>query len=174
MATVPAMDQAVVGRLLKPDQFKRVLAAPWRITSPHFVMHFLPASAAGRVFPRQQAAENHPADSAVPGFSSDLSTDLTTAQAAHVDELGVSLGLVIPKRHAKRAVTRNLFKRQIRAEVQRCEHQLPAGWWVVRLRAPFDRQAFVSAQSEALRRAAGQELAQLIERGAQRAQAGAR
>jgi ribonuclease P protein component len=63
----------------------------------------------------------------------------------------VWLGLVVPKRHAKRAVTRNLVKRQVRAVVKAHAPSLSGGMWVVRLRAPFDRQRFVSAASEALK-----------------------
>lgn len=61
--------------------------------------------------------------------------------------------MVVPKRHARRAVTRTLIKRQIRGAVQRMDvarQPLAPGLWVVRLRAPFDRAAFVSAASAAL------------------------
>ena len=61
------------------------------------------------------------------------------------------LGLVVPKRHARRAVTRNLLKRQLRAAMGRHGASLPAGLWVVRLRAPFDRAEFLSPGSTALR-----------------------
>ena len=164
----------MIGRLLKPVQFQRVLSAPWRLSSVHFTVHFLPAPVAGPAEACLTAVEGRPASQAVPGLSADLSTGVSPENPLPVDETGVSLGMVIPKRHAKRAVTRNLFKRQIRAEVQRRAHELPAGWWVVRLRAAFDRQAFVNAQSQALRRASAQELASLIERGAQRVLVGTR
>jgi len=72
------------------------------------------------------------------------------------------LGTVVPKRHARRAVTRTLLKRQIRASVQQSASQglstLRPGLWVVRLRAGFDRGAFPSASSDALRNAAREEL----------------
>lgn len=64
------------------------------------------------------------------------------------------LGLVVPKRHARRAVTRNLIKRQLRAAMGRHVAELPGGLWVVRLRAPFDREQFISPASEALREVA--------------------
>ena len=72
------------------------------------------------------------------------------------------LGSVVPKRHARRAVTRNLIKRQIRATLASHAHELPHGLWVVRLRAPFDRAAFASAASVALRAAARAELDGLL------------
>ncbi|ANH70857.1 hypothetical protein ABE85_23265 [Mitsuaria sp. 7] len=70
------------------------------------------------------------------------------------------LGYVVPKRHAKRAVTRTLLKRQIRAVFGDLP-ELPPGLWVVRLRMPFDRKQFPSASSEALRAVARAELLQL-------------
>ncbi len=73
------------------------------------------------------------------------------------------MGLVIPKRHAKRSVTRQLLKRQIRAAFAE-RPGMPPGLWVVRLRSPFDRQKFPSAASDALRSAARAELAQLLDR----------
>lgn len=60
------------------------------------------------------------------------------------------LGLVVPKRHAKRSVTRTLVKVQIRAGIRRHLDSLVAGDWVVRLRAPIDRKQFPSARSDLL------------------------
>ena len=67
----------------------------------------------------------------------------------------------MPKRHARRAVTRTLLKRQIR-QVFGTLPTLPPGLWVVRLRLPFDRKQFPSASSDALRSAAREELQSLI------------
>jgi ribonuclease P protein component len=72
---------------------------------------------------------------------------------------GFWVGAVVPKRHAKRAVTRTLLKRQIRAAAVAAPPAMANGLWVVRLRAPFDRAAFPSAASEALLKAARDELA---------------
>ena len=60
------------------------------------------------------------------------------------------LGAVVPKRHARRAVTRSLLKRQIYAAAERHRAHLRRGLWIVRLRAPFDRPQFASAASDAL------------------------
>lgn len=51
------------------------------------------------------------------------------------------LGIVIPKRHARRAVTRNAIRRLIRAAVSSPGAQLPPGVWLVRLRANPTTQA---------------------------------
>jgi ribonuclease P protein component len=59
-------------------------------------------------------------------------------------------------------VTRSLLKRQIYAASGRHAAALPAGVWVVRLRAPFDRERFPSAASPALRLVARSELEALF------------
>ena len=74
------------------------------------------------------------------------------------------LGLVIPKRHARRAVTRNLLRRQIREEARARRDHLAPGQWVIRLRAPFDARRFPSAASAELRLAARRELEQVFAR----------
>jgi ribonuclease P protein component len=77
---------------------------------------------------------------------------------------GFWLGTVVPKRHAKRSVTRSLLKRQMRAAMARHAERLPPGLWLVRLKAPFLKQQFPSAASDALRAAAGAELDLLFQR----------
>jgi ribonuclease P protein component len=74
----------------------------------------------------------------------------------------VWLGTVLPKRHARRAVTRSLLKRQIRAAVGIHVESLAAGRWVVRLRSSFDRAAYPSAASTALQHDARIELDDLL------------
>jgi ribonuclease P protein component len=83
-----------------------------------------------------------------------------------VDDLpaGHWLGSVVPKRHARRSVTRSLLKRQIRSVMAQHALRLPPGLWLVRLRAPFAVNLFPSAASTALRDAAHSELDQLFER----------
>lgn len=76
--------------------------------------------------------------------------------------VGHWLGLVVPKRHARRSVTRTLLKRQIRVAAGCSEAQLADGLWVVRLRSAFDPRTFPSAASNALAAAARAELALLF------------
>jgi ribonuclease P protein component len=78
-----------------------------------------------------------------------------------VDDLAVQglwLGAVVPKRHAKRAVTRTMLKRQIRRAMTAAPSPLQEGLWVVRLRAPFDRAVYKSATSDALVKVVSDEL----------------
>lgn len=72
------------------------------------------------------------------------------------------LGVVVPKRWAKRAVTRNTIKRQIYAVSTSSTCQLPVAAHVVRLRAGFDRAVFISATSDKLKTAVRTELQQLF------------
>ena len=71
-----------------------------------------------------------------------------------------AVGVVLPKRWAKRAVTRNTIKRQIHSVSEAAT--LPAAAYVVRLRSAFDRTQFTSATSLALKRAVRAELQQLF------------
>lgn len=74
------------------------------------------------------------------------------------------VGVVLPKRWARRAVTRNAIRRQIH-ELSRLHAQtLPQAAWVIRLRSEFSRKQFVSATSEPLKRAVRAELEQLLGR----------
>jgi len=74
------------------------------------------------------------------------------------------IGVVLPKRWAKRAVTRNGIKRQIYAVSADFEPRLPAAAFVVRLRLDFARAQFPSAWSDALKAAVRGELQQLFQR----------
>jgi len=74
------------------------------------------------------------------------------------------LGAMVPKRWARRAVTRNAIKRQIYTVSEGFEATLPQAAYVVRLRSGFDRKAFPSASSNALKAAVRAELLQLFER----------
>ena len=71
-------------------------------------------------------------------------------------------GAVVPKRWARKAVTRNLIKRQIYALGREQIALLPNADRVIRLRKSFDTQTFVSASSGHLRLAVRTELHQLL------------
>jgi ribonuclease P protein component len=81
----------------------------------------------------------------------------------------VWLGAVVPKRWAKRAVTRSTIKRQIYTVAQEFEpfrqpRPVASMAFVVRLRQAFDRETFVSATSEPLKHAIRTELQALLAR----------
>ena len=70
--------------------------------------------------------------------------------------------MLVPKRWARRAVTRNTLRRQIYAVARELTAGLPQLPMVVRLRSGFSREDFPSATSDALRREARAELLQLL------------
>jgi len=99
-----------------------------------------------------------------------LSTIETPASPLPVEDFSAAapplalswVGAVVPKRHARRAVTRSLIKRQIYAAAERHRDRMAPGLWIVRLRSPFDRVEFASAASPALLRCARAELDHLL------------
>ena len=144
----------MIGRLVQSADFQRLLATPARSRSAHFALHHV------------AQRPSIPVRRAVHSSSTGLSTEEGSIVHAPVDNPpdGYWLGSVIPKRHARRSVTRNLLRRQIRGVMADRLPQLPPGLWLVRLRTPFAREQFVSAASDALRQAARAELQQLFGR----------
>lgn len=90
---------------------------------------------------------------------------LSSAQPLFASD-DVWLGAMVPKRWARRAVTRNAIKRQIYTVSAAPDAGLPRAAHVVRLRAGFDRKEFVSASSDKLKGAVRAELQQLLARAA--------
>jgi ribonuclease P protein component len=76
------------------------------------------------------------------------------------------LGVLLPKRWARRAVTRNAIRRQIYEVARLQSAELPQAVFVVRLRSGFSRESFPSATSEPLKRAVRSELCALLARAA--------
>ena len=139
-------------RLVNKADFERLLATRLWARSAHFAVHHVPAS------------PHPPEKPARLMISAELSTTPAPVCPQPVDDLPnqLWLGCVVPKRLARRAVTRNLLKRQVRGAFQRHADLLPRGLWLVRLRQPFPVAEFVSAHSQALLRAARQELDTLL------------
>ncbi len=75
---------------------------------------------------------------------------------------------MVPKRWAKRAVTRNTIRRQIYSVSSEQTIAGSGSAQVVRLRVGFDRGVFVSATSQALKKLVRQELTQLFAYAARR------
>lgn len=81
-------------------------------------------------------------------------------------ELDMWIGAMVPKRWAKRAVTRNAIKRQIYTVSAEFSHLYPQAAFVVRLRSSFPRTEFVSAVSDLLKQAVRAEVQSLMKAGA--------
>ena len=93
------------------------------------------------------------------------STDGATPQPALFPVMDTWLGAMVPKRWARRAVTRNAIKRQIYAVSADFQHLYQQAAFVVRLRRDFSRAEFISATSAQLRFAVRGELESLLQAG---------
>jgi ribonuclease P protein component len=131
-------------RLKTKAQFQAVMGGSTLARTPHFALH---QTGLGHARPAVGAASL--ADASVP---------LLFPVPA------VWMGAQVPKRWARRAVTRNTIKRQIYSVCSDFESRLDRAAHVVRLRAVFDRARFVSATSDQLKHAVRDELLQLFER----------
>ena len=127
-------------RLKSRAQFQAVLAGSTVSRTPHFALHRTEFD--------------------VPSPPAGPESDGRQALFAVRDEAW--LGAMVPKRWAKRAVTRNAIKRQIYAVSSTAEPSLRVAAHLVRLRAGFDRKQFPSATSDALKRAVRTELQELF------------
>jgi ribonuclease P protein component len=121
-------------RLRTRAQFQAVLATRPIARTPHFAWHRL-----------------------------DFAMDPPAPAGAAVPHGGAWLGALAPKRWARRAVRRNLIRRQIHALGDGCD-ALADSASVIRLRAAFVHAAFPSASSDALKRAVRAELVELLAR----------
>jgi ribonuclease P protein component len=134
-------------RLKTRAQFQAVLAGSTVARTAHFALH--------------RCALDGPL----------LSAESPAAPLFTVDD--VWIGAMVPKRWAKRAVTRNAIKRQVYNVSAQPGAALPRAAHVVRLRAAFDRKEFISASSEKLKAAVRAELQLLLARAAASASTGA-
>ena len=135
----------------KADFARLLQTSPWS-RSAHFAVHHVANGPLAPRWPRQAAGTDN------------LSTGHDQKVADSVDNLPGAhwFGCVVPKRHAKRAVTRSLLKRAMRNVFGDHAERLPRGLWLVRLRSGFAAATFTSARSSALAAAASAELAVLL------------
>jgi ribonuclease P protein component len=139
-----------VQRLKTRPQFQAALSGGTVSRTPHFALHRL----------------NLPERKPLPEFQAQETAKANEPKALFQSQ-EVWLGAMVPKRWARRAVTRNTIKRQIYAISAAFEVRLPCAAHVVRLRSEFDRRLFISATSPMLKQAVRLELEQLFERAAQ-------
>jgi len=129
-----------MNRLKTRAQFQAVLAGGTLARTAHFALH---RTALDAMRPTEDSVQQQPL---FPSRS-------------------VWMGAMVPKRWAKRAVTRNAIKRQIFSVSVQFEPLLDQSAHLVRLRAAFDRVQFISASSTVLKESVRAELLQLFERG---------
>jgi len=148
------------GRLQRPTDFEAVLATSAKARSAHFAAYYLPwpqVKAAGGdiLLEAEQLSTEGPSDFPQP-----------VDEGARQEPKAWRLGLIVPKRLARKATTRNLLRRQMRCAFERHRRRLPRGTWVLRLRMPLDIRRFRSAAPIVLRSAARLELEALLTRAA--------
>ena len=142
-------------RLKTRPQFQATMSAGTIARTPHFALHRLELAA--------EVAEMVANPKTGPG-----SNDPQALFGIGALREQAWLGAMVPKRWAKRSVTRHTIKRQIYAVATDYEAALLRASYVVRLRSGFDRKQFVSATSEQLKAAVRKELQQLFATGARR------
>lgn len=142
-------------RLKTRPQFQAVMSAGTIARTPHFALH--------RMVLMPDVNEVAAACRTGPG-----SQDPQALFGVGAVREQAWLGAMVPKRWARRSVTRHAVKRQIHAVAGEHEAALRRAAHVVRLRSGFDRKQFVSATSEALKRAVRVELQQLFAAAARR------
>lgn len=153
-------------RLCSAD-FKQALGTRPVARSAHFSVHFAEPSLARRGPAARKAMVLEP----------DLSTGEAPEGVEPVDEVRTHhrvwrLGLVLPKRMARRSVTRSLIKQQARqlwrehaAALEQAgwlSAERPVGNWVLRLKAPWPVKDYPSAASEPLKLAVRAELQAML------------
>jgi ribonuclease P protein component len=155
-----------VQRLKTRPQFQAVLAGSVIAKTEHFVLHrngleaTAPASpkdgpdAAKELSSRKTIADSSPVASA------------KTSSPALFPVRDIWIGAMVPKRWAKRAVTRNAIKRQIYNVSADSMQNYPQAAFLVRLRREFSRKEFLSATSVQLKEAVRHEVQALMKAGA--------
>jgi len=180
-----------LGSLSQAADFQRLLSVRPRAKTVHFVIHHLAGSPTMKVWTPKETGSliepEQPSETDLPTghvLSVDKSVQnlfetQSSAPAKSVGNDGVWLGMVIPKKQAKRAVTRNLVRRQMREAAGRflrpgISPSTTDGLWLLRLKQGFSHSEFPSADSLPLRRLVRQELDQLFLKALQTASGGQR
>ena len=134
-----------VQRLKTRSQFQAVLAGSVVAKTEHFALHRNGLNA--------QAPQ--------------VGAEKSTCEDSHASVLfpiqSMWIGAMVPKRWARRAVTRNAIKRQIYTVSADFLHNYPQAAFVVRLRKEFSRKEFLSATSSHLKEAVRAEVVVLMQ-----------
>ncbi|MDO9405333.1 MAG: ribonuclease P protein component [Polaromonas sp.] len=136
-------------RLQTRPQFQAVLAGTVVAKTVHFVLH------------------RNALDARAPQPEGSKPAGDSTSPASLFPVPDTWIGAMVPKRWAKRAVTRNAIKRQIYTVSNGFSGQYPEAAFVVRLRREFSRQQFISATSAPLKEAVRHEVQSLLQAGVQ-------
>ena len=143
-------------RIRASSDFEFVLRSAPLARTAHFALHGCPGP---KVVTTEAAAKID---------DRRLSTGSEQLDHTLVDKGQRWLGVAVPKRFARRAVTRSLLKRQARAAAVRHVDRLGPGLWVIRQRAAFPVAVYPAAASAALEEVVRGELDALLAAATQR------
>ncbi len=141
-------------RLKNRAQFQAVLAGATVARSEHFALHrsrlsIVSSGGTGEIVPAEV-----------------VKTAVNRAKSQPLfPVLDLWIGAMVPKRWAKRAVTRNAIKRQIYTVSADFSPKQRHAAFVVRLRRDFSRKVYLSASSDLLKQAVRNELLALMQEG---------
>jgi ribonuclease P protein component len=167
---LPHSLQGFVQRLQTRPQFQAVLAGAIVAKTEHFVLHRNRLDARAPVISKDgKAAGRSRPESGKDTAPLPAMDSPQTASPSLFPIRDVWMGAMVPKRWAKRAVTRNAIKRQIYTVSADFADRFPHAAFVVRLRREFSRKQFVSAVSTPLKEAVRAEVLALMQAGAQQA-----
>ncbi|MBC7610368.1 MAG: ribonuclease P protein component [Polaromonas sp.] len=138
-------------RLKTRPQFQAVLAGAVVARTEHFALH---CNGLDAVAPKSTDSAKPRKDTVAPPLS-----------AALFPVQDMWIGAMVPKRWAKRAVTRNAIKRQIYTVSAGFLAHYPQAAFLVRLRKEFSRKEFVSATSAQLKEVVRAEVTALMNAG---------
>ncbi|MBI2727648.1 MAG: ribonuclease P protein component [Polaromonas sp.] len=155
-------------RLKTRPQFQAVLAGSVIAKTEHFVLH---CNGLDTTAPKAEPGPERRPDGAKELSSRKNIPDNGTAAPADISVQGlfpvqdIWIGAMVPKRWAKRAVTRNAIKRQIYNVSADSMQNYPQAAFLVRLRREFSRKEFLSATSTQLKEAVRHEVQALMKAG---------
>ncbi len=150
-------------RLKTRPQFQAVLAGSVIAKTEHFVLHRNGLEAtAPKAGP--ESAKELSSRKTIPDTGTAAPADVTAPVLFPMQDIWI--GAMVPKRWAKRAVTRNAIKRQIYNVSADSMQNYPQAAFLVRLRREFSRKEFLSATSPELKEAVRHEVQTLMKAGA--------
>lgn len=153
-------------RLKTRPQFQAVLAGSVIAKTEHFVLHRNGLEATAPTVPKAgpESAKELSSRKTIP--DNGTAAPAETPAPALFPVRDIWIGAMVPKRWAKRAVTRNAIKRQIYNVSADSMQNYPQAAFLVRLRREFSRKEFLSATSPQLKEAVRHEVQALMKAGA--------
>ncbi len=153
----------IVQRLRTRSQFQAVLNGTTVARTAHFALHKIAVHEGDDLQDQHPQKNNLPLARLLDDHAKVVQKTIGTGMTMFSGD-DAWIGALVPKRWAKRAVTRNAIKRQIYSVSAATESLVGSAAYVVRLRNQFDKKQFPSASSGALKELVSQELVSLFDK----------